>query len=213
VDLVGLQVWRGALLLSDFLLAHPDVVRGKAVLELAAGTGITSFSTASSPNADVDRGGILDRIRQNLSQNGNLLRQCHSKVAEIDFFKEDWRDDLAADLTDVSVVLAADIVYDREITRNFFRTLEHLISWKGDDRELVVLIAVERRRGHVTGEEDKSNFQYFLDLLDELMERLSGTEWRLEKIGLNFHQYLKCYERVNELNFWKLSRRSLVYVV
>ena len=39
VDLVGLQVWRGALLLADYLLSHPNLVSRKHVLELAAGTG------------------------------------------------------------------------------------------------------------------------------------------------------------------------------
>ena len=60
VDLVGLQVWRGALLLADFILARPDLVRNKRVLELAAGTGVTSVTAgllASSVTAtDVDRG-------------------------------------------------------------------------------------------------------------------------------------------------------------
>ena len=76
VDLVGLQVqgvvadngpspcsvqvWRGALLLADFLLADPALVAGSRVLELAAGTGITSLTAAmfarSVTATDVDRG-------------------------------------------------------------------------------------------------------------------------------------------------------------
>ena len=43
VDLVGLQVWRGALLLADYILSHPHEFHDKEVLELAAGTGITSI--------------------------------------------------------------------------------------------------------------------------------------------------------------------------
>ena len=60
VDLVGLQVWRGALLLADFILARPDLVRDKRVLELAAGTGVTSVTAGMFASAvtatDVDRG-------------------------------------------------------------------------------------------------------------------------------------------------------------
>ena len=37
------QVWRGALLLSDFLLSKPELVEGKKVLELAAGTGLKAL--------------------------------------------------------------------------------------------------------------------------------------------------------------------------
>ena len=60
VDLVGLQLWRGALLLADFILAHPEQFRGANILELAAGTGLTSVVSAmfgSTVTAtDVDRG-------------------------------------------------------------------------------------------------------------------------------------------------------------
>ena len=60
VDLVGLQVWRGALLLADFILARPDLVRDRRVLELAAGTGVTSVTAGMFASAvtatDVDRG-------------------------------------------------------------------------------------------------------------------------------------------------------------
>ena len=55
-----MQVWRGALLLADFLLADPALVAGSRVLELAAGTGITSLTAAmfarSVTATDVDRG-------------------------------------------------------------------------------------------------------------------------------------------------------------
>ena len=37
---VGLQVWRGALLLCDYLLARPSLVRGATILELGAGCGL-----------------------------------------------------------------------------------------------------------------------------------------------------------------------------
>ena len=49
VSLVGLQVWRGSLLLADYLLAHHsdlDIANAK-VIELAAGTGITSLVSAA----------------------------------------------------------------------------------------------------------------------------------------------------------------------
>ena len=49
VSLVGLQVWRGSLLLADFLLNHhSDLnISNARVIELAAGTGITSIVSAA----------------------------------------------------------------------------------------------------------------------------------------------------------------------
>ena len=49
ISLVGLQVWRGALILADYLLAHYaelDMANAR-VIELAAGTGITSIVSAA----------------------------------------------------------------------------------------------------------------------------------------------------------------------
>ncbi|GAA6088538.1 methyltransferase-like protein 22 isoform X1 [Tachysurus ichikawai] len=43
---VGKQIWRGALLLSDFILSNTAVFRGATVLELGAGTGLTSIVAA-----------------------------------------------------------------------------------------------------------------------------------------------------------------------
>nr|XP_034831136.1 uncharacterized protein LOC117988128 isoform X3 [Maniola hyperantus] len=48
ISLVGLQVWRGALLLGDLLihLGQTGTLNGKTILELGAGTGLTSFVAA-----------------------------------------------------------------------------------------------------------------------------------------------------------------------
>ncbi|MEQ2269311.1 hypothetical protein XENORESO_002777, partial [Xenotaenia resolanae] len=45
---VGKQVWRGALLLADFILSNPDTFRGATVLDLGAGTGLTSIVMATT---------------------------------------------------------------------------------------------------------------------------------------------------------------------
>lgn len=42
-ELVGLQLWRGGLLLADFICSFPELFRNQNVLELAAGTGFTSL--------------------------------------------------------------------------------------------------------------------------------------------------------------------------
>lgn len=47
------QVWQGALLLADWLLAHGDRVRGACCLELGAGTGLAGLVAARSAAAVV----------------------------------------------------------------------------------------------------------------------------------------------------------------
>jgi Predicted methyltransferase len=47
LDLVGRQIWRGALLLADFVLHHgPSLLHGRTVLELGSGVGLTSIVAA-----------------------------------------------------------------------------------------------------------------------------------------------------------------------
>ena len=40
---VGLQVWRGSLLLADYILHHHEYFRDKAVLEVGSGSGLASI--------------------------------------------------------------------------------------------------------------------------------------------------------------------------
>ena len=43
IKLVGLQIWRAALLLSDFIIHSQKLFEGKTVLELGSGVGLTSI--------------------------------------------------------------------------------------------------------------------------------------------------------------------------
>lgn len=43
LNLVGLQVWRGALLLADYVLSYPDLFKDRTILELGSGVGLTGI--------------------------------------------------------------------------------------------------------------------------------------------------------------------------
>lgn len=43
LTLVGLQVWRGALLLADYIFHKRDEFKDKRVLELGSGVGLTGL--------------------------------------------------------------------------------------------------------------------------------------------------------------------------
>ena len=43
LQLVGLQVWRGAFVLADYILCHPEIFAKKNILELGSGVGLTSI--------------------------------------------------------------------------------------------------------------------------------------------------------------------------
>lgn len=72
LNLVGLQVWRGALLLADFLLhcATEEVAGFKIdyhdfpILELGAGTGLTSVVAAMVSKQVVSTGSSFSEIQE-----------------------------------------------------------------------------------------------------------------------------------------------------
>ncbi|KAJ3279139.1 Methyltransferase-like protein 22 [Borealophlyctis nickersoniae] len=75
---VGLQLWSGALILSDFILTHRDTLfRGATVCELGAGTGMVSVLCGRSEvgcrkvfATDVGGVGVLELARMNVERNG-----------------------------------------------------------------------------------------------------------------------------------------------
>ena len=102
-------MWRGALLLSDFLLANPKLLQGKKVLELASGTGLTSIVAATLADSvtatDVNRGEILPLIRKNASLNRGVLSQPENfSVQELDFFWDSWPPDLEQSVLSAEVI-------------------------------------------------------------------------------------------------------------
>lgn len=46
LTLVGLQVWRGALLLADYILHRQLEFNGKNIVELGSGVGLTGVAAA-----------------------------------------------------------------------------------------------------------------------------------------------------------------------
>ena len=207
VDLVGLQLWRGAFLLADYLLAEPGLVAGRNVLELAAGTGLTAVTAGmmarSVTATDVDRGDILSLLQRNGKKNALLMAGCDWGVKEIDFFWDKWSEDLDTLARDSEVVLAADVVYDKDITKHFFKTLVKILSFAPK----VAFIAIEKRRR--TGSEGAliaPNFEYFLDNIQQLhlSQPRENVILKVTSENTNFTQFFK-YSRVRELTLWKIE--------
>jgi len=205
-DLVGLQLWRGAFLLAEYLCHSNNIVKNQNVLELAAGTGFTSLVAALTAKkvicTDVDRGSILSLIQSNFERNSAAL-QANYMVDEIDFFTTDWEPKLKSDLKDVNLILCADVVYNADITRAFFRTLNNLLKLTKED--VTIIISLEKRLWtNLDGEIIAPSYQIFLDCLQEFKE--SNTNALVEEIEVTFpHIFSQYYDRVNSLVMWKIK--------
>ncbi|XP_076036790.1 methyltransferase-like protein 22 isoform X4 [Oratosquilla oratoria] len=207
LDLVGEQVWRGALFLADFLLHHPEVCRGQDILEVASGVGLTSIVAGMIGRkviiTDVDRGDILDLVRRNVKRNGEVLK-ANMLIREIDFFNHGTLDDIRKELSNVSVILAADVVYHNQLTDAFFETVYTLMS-KPPCKTMY--IALEKR--YVFTIEDMDTvapcYEYFKQCLDQLTKRNSeNVSWSVEEVVTKTLPQYFTYERNKHLVLWKI---------
>ncbi|KDR21190.1 methyltransferase-like protein 22 isoform X2 [Zootermopsis nevadensis] len=210
--LVGRQIWRGALLLGDFLLHHgPSFLQDHIVLELGSGVGLTSIVAAMFATevicTDIEVGGILELIRANAARNCKLLK-ANFIVLGLDFFANDWCPNVEAKLTNVTVILVADVIYDNDVTEAFVNTLQRLLSTPPGK---TVYVALEKRYVFTVADLDSVApcYEYFLQCLQKAQERPAGSQWQVEQLPINFPQYFN-YERVKELVLWRIMSKCEV---
>jgi predicted nicotinamide N-methyase len=117
--------WAGGQALARYLLDHPDVVAGRRVLDLAAGSGLVAIAAALAGAADV--------TANDIDPYAAAAQELNAKANGVTITA------LMADLldgeTDAEVVLAGDVCYERELTA---RMLAFLVRARG--RGAVVLL-------------------------------------------------------------------------
>ncbi|XP_031347255.1 methyltransferase-like protein 22 isoform X3 [Photinus pyralis] len=172
LSLVGLQVWRGALLLADWILYIREelIKRNLKILELGSGTGLTSI--VASMFSDVI-------------------------CTEIDFTQRDLNNEVISALPHVKTIIAADVIYDDQLTQDFVKMLDVLLAYKHIE---TVYIALEKRYVFTIADCDVCApcYDFFMDCLG----KLKGIS--VEELPINFPQYFQ-YERVKELVLLKIK--------
>ena len=199
---VGLQVWRGSLLLADWLLHHHSCLRDTLLLEVGSGTGLASLMAARCGAkvlaTDLDDPEVLELIQRNVSRNKTLLRG-EVTVAALDF--RDQELEQLQGWEEVDTVLAGDVVYDNDITDSFIDFLLRMrVRVKGDLRAIVAL----ERRVVFTLEDLEPRapaFEYLMARLEEERKRGSVIVTKLE---VDWSQHF-CYERTDDLVLLELE--------
>ena len=119
VDGLGGVVWNAAYKLCEHLEAHPELVRGKRVLELGAGCGLPGLVVATlGASAVVVTDQETDLLRENVRANARVC-QAPLSVAELA-----WGDSLEAVTQLERICLPPhggpfDVVIGTEITTGF----------------------------------------------------------------------------------------------
>ena len=152
----------------------------------------------------MDRGSILSLIHSNFERNSAKLG-AEYMVDEIDFFKvNSINSSLEAILTDINLIICADVVYNADITRAFFNTLKHL-SKLITKESISVIISLEKRLWmDLDGEIIAPSYEVFLECLHEFKSSQPNTH--IEEILIDFpHVFQHFYDRVNNLVIWEIK--------
>uniref|UniRef100_A0A8C6RZS2 Methyltransferase-like protein 22 n=1 Tax=Nannospalax galili TaxID=1026970 RepID=A0A8C6RZS2_NANGA len=217
---VGKQVWRGALLLADYILFQRDLFQGRTVLELGAGTGLVSIVAATVARTvyctDVGTD-LLAMCQRNVALNSHLATAGGGvvKVKELDWLKDDlctdpnvpfsWSEEDIADLYDHTTVLfAAEVFYDDDLTDALFNTLSRLV--RRLKNACTAILSVERRFNFTLRHLDVTceaydHFRASLNALEKLAD--SRLRFMVEPVEASFPQLL-IYERIRQLELWKI---------
>lgn len=208
IALVGLQVWRGAFLLGDWLihLGLKGELTNRSVLELGAGTGLTSFVAALYAKkvicTDINMGGILDLIKLNAKYNKKLVKS-QFKVMPLDFTDTAWSPALLTEVKQSSIIIAADVIYDDDLTAAFVSTIQKILNTEPPKTLYMVL---EKRYVFTIEHLDSVApcYETFLTLLDKVKTENAHSTWDIQQLPLDFPKYFT-YDRVKDLVLWKIS--------
>nr|XP_033818527.1 methyltransferase-like protein 22 isoform X2 [Geotrypetes seraphini] len=204
---VGKQIWRGAFLLADYLLWKRDLFRNCTALELGAGTGLPSIIMATVAKTvyctDVGED-LLDMCERNITLNKHLRNLSDPGTSY------SWSEEEIADLYDsTSVILAADVFYDDDLTDAAFRTFYRIVH--NLKNPCTVYLSIERRLNFTLRHMDIScdAYNHFRKCLHDLENITDGKmTFSAEPIKPAFPQFF-VYERVEQLELWKVTTETL----
>ncbi|XP_048350277.1 methyltransferase-like protein 22 isoform X2 [Sphaerodactylus townsendi] len=218
---VGKQVWRGAFLLVDYILSEQDLFKDCTVLELGGGTGIVSIAAATAAKTvyctDVGED-LLDTCERNIALNKHITESAGGQVnvRVLDWLKDEfctdpdspysWSEQEIAELHNfTTVILAADVFYDDDLTNAFFSTLYRITH--NLNNPCVVYLSIEKRLNFTLRHMEVAceAYSHFRNTLDGLTNIRDGKmRYTAEPLGLSFPQRI-VYERVEQLELWKIT--------
>ncbi len=107
--------WPGGQALARYVLDHPDLVRGRSVLDLGSGSGLVAVAAALSGAAAV--------VASEVDPYGETAIEVNAQANAVSGISV-VGDLLDSEPPDVAVVLAGDVCYDRLMTERVLPFLE-----------------------------------------------------------------------------------------
>ncbi|XP_073127141.1 uncharacterized protein [Henckelia pumila] len=232
---VGLQVWGAELVLADFVLHmmyNSSKFDGIVAIDLGAGTGLIGMVLARAANTVfiTDHGDeVLGNCAKNVHLNVGLFHENASiYVRELDWNHQwpprdiensssqkksyVWIVSEVEELNRASLLVAADVIYNDDLTDALFSILEVLMS---TDQEKVLYLALEKRYNFTMDDLDVvangySHLLSYLKLVDDVEEEDAEEECWCGFVGKRINleeipQYILEYNRGNALEILEIK--------
>lgn len=147
----GGSIWHAGYNLAQYLIQHPELVRGKRVLEIGCGCGLVGIVAAALGSTSVlltDLEMQIPIIRRNIYLNQSLFDASRCEVSAASFSFGSTAGTLNNyGLSEVDLVLGADIGYDIELHFPIVQSLQSLLENSGT----VIVLAEEIRWKDIYG--------------------------------------------------------------
>ena len=229
LDEVGLQLWKASFVLCDYLLHIRRDIESLVLFEYGCGPGLVgivcSLLTSRGIFCTDYKYDVLDLAASNLSLNKDLLQFSSRYGTDIISFRLlDWLDQLnfrelesatsswsRMDINTLSssecLFLAADVVYDDELTLSLFATIKKTMR-----RNERLLLTLEKRYNFSIADLDMvaTGYKTFLSQFSSCQTSAghvdsSNTCLRGRMIPLDFPQVFHDYTRDSYLELWEIT--------
>ncbi|XP_067642109.1 protein-lysine N-methyltransferase EEF2KMT [Eurosta solidaginis] len=200
----GLCSWQASIALADYLAHNTDIVNGKCVLELGAGTGFCGMILLQC--SDVRHVLITDGsyecfelMKENVRRNfgdaetcddGYVVKEKLLTMSVLEWGAVDemiWPNSFSTD-----IILAADVVYDDTAFDSLVYAIDYVFKMKEDACEMLLAATVR----------NEYTLQKFLDLL---------SSWNFQYVDRNVTPVDKCYfywDRTTPVKIYHIKRHS-----
>ncbi|KAG6522801.1 hypothetical protein ZIOFF_019956 [Zingiber officinale] len=202
---VGLQVWKAALVLTDFVLhksSTSSYFNDVVAVELGAGTGLVGI--------------VLSRIAKKVFITVAVLHDIAAIIHSPDYSRSPnkrylWSSEEIEEVESATVLLAADVIYSDELTDSFFSMVEKIMA-RGSHKTLY--LALEKRYNFSLDELNvvANGYSHFRTYFkseeygegDGLQPGFVGKQIDLAEIP----QYIREYDRGKDVELWKITYRQ-----
>lgn len=228
IQYVGEQLWRGSLLLSDYLIYRRNDLRNCVAFELGCGVGFLSVIASLIPFRSVYctdySNELVEFANSNIELNSHLM-SLHSTLERspicsrvLNWFQEmslsnlvnseGWCDTDVHTLNSSDILwIAADVIYDDHITQAFFQTLSRLMK-RGEK----LWLSLEKRFNFEVDQMSlvAHGYNRFLSYVQDSLECVylvdgikMTRKFSGKRISLLFPQYVE-YDRTKDIELWEI---------